>query len=229
MPPCWIYNPINMAEDGRDERGKAEDDFYLRKEEWQFHYLEVAHAACNPTSTHFSPLSILWVLINTESVPFWTISSQGSYWSHPEKSIMLVFFFTNQRPQRFMSHLLGALTWSNMWAITEYWSGSPEAWDFIDYFLVNWRWSKFLLLLGALVMPKHTWTLSSTIVYWVFLLFKKTSHVSLIVFLEGEWSVGCHQVFLTKPKVVGKTLSKLINQTLCATLVSENLSIRVIM
>lgn len=93
LPPCWIYNPINMAEDGRDERGKAEDDFYLRKEEWQFHYLEVAHAACNPTSTHFSPLSILWVLINTESMPFWTISSQGSYWSHPEKSIMLVFFY----------------------------------------------------------------------------------------------------------------------------------------
>lgn len=38
-PPWWIYNAFNMAEDGRKERGKGGDDFYLKEEEWQFHYL----------------------------------------------------------------------------------------------------------------------------------------------------------------------------------------------
>lgn len=38
-PPYWIYNPFNMVEGGGMEKGKEGDDFYLKEEEWQFHYL----------------------------------------------------------------------------------------------------------------------------------------------------------------------------------------------
>lgn len=93
LPPCWIYNPFNMAEDGRKERAKGGDDFYLAAGEWQFHYLKVADAVCNPARRLFFPPS-QWLLINTEGTSFWTISSEGSHWSQPEKSIMV---FTNQK------------------------------------------------------------------------------------------------------------------------------------
>lgn len=79
-------------------------------------------AACNPTSRLFFPRQ--WVVINTEGTPYSTISSKGFHRSHPEKSIMV---FTNQSPQRFVSHLRTALTWSTMWTSTLYLINTPSS------------------------------------------------------------------------------------------------------
>lgn len=110
-PPCWIYSPFNMAEDGRKERGRVGAIFiWERKNDssitWESKMLPAIQ------QVDFFPLQ--WGLINTEGMPFWTISSEGFHRSHPEKSIMV---FTNQSPQRFLSHLWTALT---IWTITQY-------------------------------------------------------------------------------------------------------------
>lgn len=88
-PPCWIYNPFNTAESGRKERGKEGTIFIWKRKNDSSITRESKDAACHPTS-RLPP----WVLINTEGLLFWTISSEGTDWSHPEKSIT---GFSNQR------------------------------------------------------------------------------------------------------------------------------------